>query len=77
MIRVRPDEIEVLSIAKAVQLTGIGKAKISAAMDQYSASRGRLGLAFIPASNDGGHRRIRKSSLRTWLERLEMEARYV
>lgn len=77
MLRTANEEVEVMSIAKAVKLTGIGKAKISAAMDKYQASRGRIGLAFIPAANEGGFRRIRRSSLRAWLERLETEAIYV
>lgn len=76
MPRSANEDIELLSIAKAVKLTGLGKAKISAAMDKYKASRGRYGLAFISAANEGGFRRIRRASLRAWLERLEREAIY-
>ena len=75
--RVELEEIELLNVSQAAKLTRLGRDRIAAALDQYAASRGRLGLAFIPPERDGGRRMIRRASLRDWLVRLERTARYV
>lgn len=75
--RVELEEIELLNVSQAAKLTRLGRDRIAAALDQYAASRGRLGLAFIPPVREGGRRMIRRASLRDWLMGLERMARHV
>lgn len=77
MIRTETEDVELLNVSQAAKLTKLGRDRIAAALDQYAASRGRLGLAFIPPERDGGRRMIRRASLRDWLMGLERMARYV
>lgn len=77
MIRTETEDVELLNVSQAAKLTKLGRDRIAAALDQYAASRGRLGLAFIPPVRDGGRRMIRRASLRDWLVGLERMARYV
>ena len=77
MIRTETEDAELLNVSQAAKLTKLGRDRIAAALDQYAASRGRLGLAFIPPERDGGRRMIRRASLRDWLMGLERMARHV
>lgn len=77
MIRTETEDVELLNVSQAAKLTKLGRDRIAAALDQYAASRGRLGLAFIPPERDGGRRMIRRASLRDWLMGLERMARHV
>lgn len=65
------EDIEILSVLKAAKLTGMSRNTITAAMDSWMTSGGRVGLAFIQPTT---RRLIRRSSLRDWFSHLERRA---
>lgn len=69
------EEIELLDVSKAARLCGLKREYVSAAMDRYKATRGRMGLAYvvIPGSS---RRRVRRASLRRYFEELERRTIY-
>ncbi len=71
--RVENEELQILSLSAAARLTGFSRDVLRREMNLYQKSRGRLGLPFVVLSVD---RRIRKSSLRNWLEKHERSAIY-
>ena len=70
------EDLELLDASAAAKLIGTDRHRITAAMDSYKASNGRIGLAFIVIPTCS-RRRIRRSSLRRWFDELEKRACYV
>lgn len=70
-----PNEtLEILTVIEAARITGLDRFKLARAMDLYSKTHGRRGLAFVQPY--GRRRMLRRSSLRDWFERQEANARY-
>ena len=74
MLKTPNEQLEVLTLVAAAKLTGLDRFTLSRAMDQYSQTNGRRGLAFVQPY--GRRRMVRRSSLRDWFERQEASARY-
>ena len=68
------EQLEILTVVAAAKLTGLDRFKLARAMDLYSKTNGRRGLAFVQPY--GRRRMLRRSSLRDWFERQEAQARY-
>jgi hypothetical protein len=65
---IRDDEITTLSVSQASKITGLCRRTIAKAMDEWAASRGRLGLKFIQPNE---RRLVRRSELLRWFESQE------
>ena len=74
MLATANDDITVLSVELASKLTGRAPETIKRAMDAWTLSHGRLGLAWM--SLTGTRREIRKSALVDWMRRSELDARH-
>ena len=70
------EELELLSVSAAAEVCKVDRHYIADGMNQYAASNGRIGLAFVmmPARR---RRYVRRSSLKRWFEQLESRACYV
>lgn len=68
------EQIEIMTVIEAARVTHLDRGKIAKAMDDWQASRGRIGLAYCRPY--GKRRMVRRSALRDWFDRLERRALY-
>lgn len=76
MERIDDEELRLMDAQEAAKLCGMDRHTICHAMDQWRASKGQIGLAFVVLPKCA-RRKVRRSSLRRWFEKLEQRSCYV
>ena len=74
MMTVANEQLQLMTVSAAAQLTGLCRPTIAKAMDLWTTTRGRRGLRFVRPA--GERRLVRRSELLLWFEQMEREESY-